>query len=156
MQKSKHFPGWDLATLQRLKADGKIAGISEPEPETPKGKIVGKHFKKRSKEKDHIAWVLWDFCSQNSLKLFEEYVFDETGQRAYRFDWCIPDQKIAIEYEGIFADKSGHTTIGGYSKDVQKYNLATHQGWRLIRLTAMDYKTLSEQLKILYKPNERS
>ena len=34
-----------------------------------------------------------------------EYAFDQV--RRWRFDWAIPEIKVAIEYEGIMVDASG-------------------------------------------------
>ena len=67
-----------------------------------------------------------------------EYRFDE--KRKFRFDFALPNLKIAVEYEGIFSEKSRHTSVLGYSKDVEKYNLATIQGWSVLRYTAKNYK----------------
>lgn len=60
-----------------------------------------------------------------------EYRFDDV--RRFRFDFCWPDLKIAVEVEGgIWKAKSGHSGAG-YLSDCQKYNLATAQGWKLFR-----------------------
>ena len=53
---------------------------------------------------------------------------------------------IAIEYEGIYSKKSRHTTQEGYNRDTQKYNLATTNGWRVLRYTADNYKNLETDL----------
>ena len=67
--------------------------------------------------------------------------------RLWRFDFAIPALGIAIEYEGIFSEKSGHTTIAGYIKDCEKYREAAKQGWKLMRYTNKDYKRLSTDLQ---------
>ena len=54
---------------------------------------------------------------------------------------------VAIEYEGIFSEKSGHTTLSGYKKDVEKYNLATKLGWKILRYTADNYFDFENDLK---------
>ena len=72
------------------------------------------------------------------VKFETEYRFDSV--RLFRFDIAIPSMMLAIEYEGIFSDKSGHTTAGGYIKDCEKYNLAAVQGWRILRYTGNNYK----------------
>jgi hypothetical protein len=66
--------------------------------------------------------------------------------RKFRFDWAIPDLKVAIEYEGLFSEKSGHTTVKGYTKDCIKYNLAALLGWKVLRYTALNYKELEQDL----------
>jgi hypothetical protein len=57
--------------------------------------------------------------------------------RRWRFDWAFPDQKIAIEWEGITSFKSGHLTLGGYTANCEKYNWAAILGWKVIRVTAL-------------------
>jgi hypothetical protein len=66
--------------------------------------------------------------------LVREYRFHPI--RKWRFDWCFPSGKIALEYEGIFSRKSRHTTKAGYSGDCEKYNHAALLGWRVFRFTA--------------------
>lgn len=66
--------------------------------------------------------------------------------RQFRFDWAILHLKIAIEYEGLFATKSRHTSITGYSNDCRKYNLAILNGWKVFRYTAKNYVELDYDL----------
>jgi very-short-patch-repair endonuclease len=93
---------------------------------------------KPSKEKTHLLIMLQQVCKDRGLTLVEEYRFHDT--RRWRFDYCIPERKIAIEYEGLFSQKSRHTTITGFSRDCEKYNAATLLGWRVLRYTAATYK----------------
>lgn len=74
----------------------------------------------------------------------EEYKFSD---RKFKFDFCITDHMIAIEYEGIQSAKSRHTSITGYSKDCEKYNLAQILGWRVLRYTTLNYTQLYDDLK---------
>ena len=64
--------------------------------------------------------------------------------RKFRFDWAIVTThfKIGIEYEGLMSKKSRHTTIGGFSKDTEKYNIASAAGWVVLRYTALTYKNM--------------
>lgn len=104
--------------------------------------------KKQSKAKEWLSVNLAYWCNENALELKEELRFDE--YRKWRFDWAIPALMVAIEYEGIFSEKSRHTSMKGYTGDIEKYNHATVKGWRVIRLTAKDYHgviTILEQLK---------
>lgn len=93
------------------------------------------------KEKLFIKYHL----DQTGLKIEEEYVF--STERKFRFDFCIIKKKIAFEYEGIFAGKSRHTTIQGYTTDCDKYNLAAVEGWRVLRYTAKNYRNIEQDLK---------
>lgn len=139
---------WTENDLKNLKAKGyKVDDLvsSKMEPTTKKIKIV-----KRSIEKDTIHAILDMLKLTNQI---EDYVlelqFDEN--RKFRFDYAIPSLMIAIEYEGIMSDKSRHTTIGGYSKDIEKYNLAVTQGWKVLRYTAMNYLELYTDLEKILK-----
>jgi hypothetical protein len=145
---------WSIAHLEKLKSEGKIrdyfVAVRTTDPE-PAGRIVAKHFQKKSKEKDWLAWNLFIWSVEQKVKLLEEYRFDATKKKMFRFDWCFPELQIGIEYEGIFSEKSRHTTVSGYSRDVEKYNMATEQGWRMIRLTAVNYKTVLKTLREMTK-----
>lgn len=133
--------GWQLSDIERLQSRGiKVEGIN------PSPKMLQKTVKLPKKEPvglSHIKEVLW------LLKIdFEtEYRFHEA--RKFRFDVCIKDKLVAIEYEGLHSAKSGHTTIDGFNSNIEKYNLATVNGWRLLRYTANNYMNFYNDLKIL-------
>lgn len=75
--------------------------------------------------------------------------------RRFRFDFAVPDHKIGIEYEGLVSEKSGHTTLAGYTKDTEKYNLAISEGWRVIRFTVKNYRAVITELeKLIYGTKE--
>lgn len=157
--------GWNEQRVKQLKDEGKIIDfkiIGCKNAEKYSADVPKNMLKKRSKEKAKIASDLTLYCRENHLLLIPE--FDFHPYRKWRFDWAVfrgvtleqvkkqrlwqpANQIAAIEYEGIFSEKSGHTTIAGYTKDVEKYNQANALGWKLIRLTAKDYKTVLQQLK---------
>ena len=56
--------------------------------------------------------------------------------RRFRADFYIPSLNCLIEYEGVFCGKSRHTNVIGYTKDCEKYNIASKMGYRLLRYTA--------------------
>lgn len=112
------------------------------------GRLVVKHFPKKSDALNWMDVVLINYCQRNGLQLYEEYRFCE--DRGWRFDWCIPALKVAIEFEGgIFQENSGHKTAKHYTKDTEKYTRAALEGWRVLRFTTLNYKTLIDQLKTL-------
>jgi hypothetical protein len=78
-----------------------------------------------------------------------EFEKDETfhPDRKWRFDWKLTKYKIAIEYEGLFSDKSRHTNVKGYSNDAEKYNQAQLLGWKVLRYTALNYKQVATDLR---------
>ena len=103
-------------------------------------------IEKVSLEKETIKKLLWVFDREGLIPGYvEELQFSQ--ERKFRFDWAIPELMIAIEYEGIFSKKSGHTTINGYTKDCDKYNLAALEGWKILRYTAKNYQNLGSDLK---------
>lgn len=56
--------------------------------------------------------------------------------RKFRFDCANVADKIAVEIEGgIWMPKGAHNTGIAMSKDMEKYNLAVLEGWRILRYT---------------------
>ena len=106
---------------------------------------------KPSREKDHIESVF----KKLGLKVIPEYAF--VPGRRFKSDWFIPSKNILIEYEGlIFANNkkgssgiSRHTSIRGFSRDMEKYNFCTKLGYRLLRYSAINYKNIEQDLKEL-------
>ena len=105
------------------------------------------HRPKKKKPSNKSVGEMKLLLKIEGIEVVEEYKFSDT--RKFRFDFAIPDKKIGIEYEGIFSGKSRHTTITGYSRDTEKYNLAVAEGWMVLRYTAMTYGKVIEDLKKL-------
>ena len=61
----------------------------------------------------------------------KEFRFHPT--RKWRFDYAIPEHKIAIEVEGGVWTGGRHTSPKGFLGDMEKYNTATMMGWRVFR-----------------------
>lgn len=146
---SKGFAGSKadiLRYLREQKASGKIRGFSDPDTEKPKKnpQKKGKTIPKVNKTKAWIAKNLWAWCKANKLTLLKEHMFH--GERKWRFDWALPDLKVAIEFEGIISEKSRHTTIVGYTGDAEKYSAAAILGWKVLRYTALNYRTMISDL----------
>lgn len=55
--------------------------------------------------------------------------------RKWRFDYAIPEHKIALEVEGGVWTGGRHTSPKGFLGDMEKYNTATIMGWRVLRTT---------------------
>lgn len=56
--------------------------------------------------------------------------------RRFRFDCANPEKKIAVEIEGgIWMPKGAHNTGIAMTKDIEKYNLAVLEGWKILRYT---------------------
>jgi very-short-patch-repair endonuclease len=68
--------------------------------------------------------------------------------RQWRFDYAIPELKIAIEIEGGVWTRGRHNRGTGFIKDMEKYNAAASLGWLLLRFTP-DMKLKSDTLRII-------
>ena len=144
----KRWNDKDLKNLEArgLKVEEQIKG-SVPKMENKPAPPPAKKFQKTSVEKTAIEYILKSFLQHNMIPEYvTEHKFDE--KRRFRFDWAIPSLKLAIEYEGIFSEKSGHTTITGYASDIEKYNLAQLQGWKVLRYTALNYADLAQDIEL--------
>lgn len=137
---------WTEKKIQELKAQGKIKDYRIEKKSSDRTKKISVR-QKPNKAKDWIDFNLQVWCNDQLLLLEREYRFHE--ERKWRFDWAIPELKIAIEYEGIHSAKSRHTTKKGYAGDIEKYNAATGLSWRILRYTAGDYKILLKDIETL-------
>lgn len=61
--------------------------------------------------------------------------------RKWRFDFCFPEHKIAVEVEGGSYTGGRHQTTIGFEKDLIKYNAAARLGWLVFRYTTRLVKT---------------
>lgn len=78
---------------------------------------------------------------------YSEYKFHP--DRKWRFDYCFPNQKLAIEIEGGVWIKGRHTRGSGFVKDMEKYNNAAVLGYRLLRFQPNDL-TKKETINTIY------
>lgn len=63
-----------------------------------------------------------------------EYPFAKSIGRKWRADFFVyPD--LLVEIEGGAWSGGRHTRGSGFTKDIEKYNCATHLGYRLLRYT---------------------
>lgn len=65
-------------------------------------------------------------------KLTEEFKFHPT--RKWRFDFALPEKKIAFEIEGGIWIKGRHTRPKGFLGDIEKYNAAAELCWLVFRI----------------------
>jgi len=73
--------------------------------------------------------------------------------RKFRCDAYFHEIKTAVEYEGLIAAKSRHTSITGYTKDCEKYNLLQMEGYRVLRYTALNYSRVIGDIEKIYNDN---
>lgn len=87
----------------------------------------------------HSALLLRGFalgCVTRQLPTPElEYRF--VTDRKWRFDLAWPRQKVAMEMDGGVWVKGGgrHNRGQGFLKDMEKFNRAAAEGWRIVRCT---------------------
>lgn len=66
-----------------------------------------------------------------SLGFVPEHPFrGRSGKRRFRFDWALPADLVAVEYDGRGV---GHQSVSGTWADADKSNEAALCGWLLIR-----------------------
>lgn len=63
-----------------------------------------------------------------------EHRFDPV--RLWRFDFAWPEQMLAVECEGGAWQNGRHNRGSGFIADIEKYNEAVLQGWRVLRYTS--------------------
>ena len=74
------------------------------------------------------------------FKVVPEYRFHPT--RRWRFDFAIPEEKVAVEVEGGVWTGGRHTDGSGFVKDMEKYNEATMRGWAVLRVQPKNLLTI--------------
>lgn len=77
------------------------------------------------------------FCrlveTRTGARCVREHRFHPT--RRWRFDYALPEHRLAIEVEGGVWTAGRHIRAQGFLGDMEKYNTAAVLGWRLIRVT---------------------
>lgn len=89
----------------------------------------------RSKPLTSGSEILSGILDKLPARVIPEYHFASASGREWRADFALPDMLLLVEYEGLPTafTKSRHTTRSGYVGDIEKYNYATKQGWRILR-----------------------
>ena len=72
-------------------------------------------------------------ASDIGVECIREYAFHPT--RKWRFDYAIPEHKIAIEVDGGVWINGRHNRASGYVKDLDKFNAAASMGWVALKFT---------------------
>ena len=85
------------------------------------------------------------------VEVVKEHMFHYT--RKWRFDYAIPDLKIAIEIDGSVWEYGRHNRPQGYINDMEKLNNAASQGWLVLRFTTHD-RLMNATLSLIKKTVE--
>lgn len=91
--------------------------------------------KKRQKAAKQPERDVFTTICKTDLKVECVKEFRFHPKRLWRFDYAIPDRKIALEVEGGVWTNGRHTRSQGFLGDMEKYNTATLMGWRVLRTT---------------------
>lgn len=106
----------------------------QPNTKTKKSRQTGNSYQIRD--------VFTTICRTDlGVECVKEYKFHPT--RRWRFDYAIPEHKIALEVEGGVWTGGRHTSPKGFLGDIEKYNTATLMGWRVFRTTPDELYKLS-------------
>ena len=60
--------------------------------------------------------------------------------RRFRFDFCWPEHRVAVEIQGGVYSNGQHVRGKGYERDMEKHNLATLAGWTVLYFTGNQIK----------------
>ena len=81
-------------------------------------------------------------------------------KRKFRFDRAWKAQKLAVELEGGVYSGGRHVRGAGFERDLEKMNLATVLGWRVLRYSSKmlndDPAGTIEQIKRVLKDSVQS
>lgn len=99
---------------------------------------------KKGRQKQNQQKITNDFFtalvkSTLHVDIVREHIFHD--KRRWRFDYAIPQYRIALEVEGGVWTGGRHTSPKGFLGDMEKYNTATLLGWRVFRTTPQDLNT---------------
>lgn len=79
--------------------------------------------------------IFLELLKKEGIELVKEYKFLQN--RKFRFDYAIPEHKIAIEIEGGVYTYGRHNRPIGYLNDMEKYNLAVLNDWKILRFPSL-------------------
>ena len=77
------------------------------------------------------AFELWLTQNKDIPEPTLEYRF--APPRRWRFDFAWPDQRVAVEIEGLTHGGGRHQRVEGFLADCEKYEAALMEGWRVYR-----------------------
>lgn len=112
------FKGWTVKSTE------KVTGSKIAKSKTSK------------KKNDHRENAIHAALNQANIKHERGYIFHPT--RKWKFDFALPEYKIAVEYEGGTYSGGGHTRGAHYWSDCIKYREAALLGWVVLRYVCND------------------
>lgn len=98
---------------------------------------------------EYAFLTLWKQCAEGYPDPVSEYRI--VPDRRYRWDYCFPAERIALEIQGGTWTGGSHGRGSGIRRDCEKNNLAVAAGWKVFYVTTDmlrdDPYTLIEQIK---------
>lgn len=91
---------------------------------------------KKTRQGDYFTQFVKDWTG---LECVKEFRFHPV--RRWRFDYAIPEFKIAVEVEGGVWTGGRHVSPKGFLGDMEKYNAAAVMGWKVLRCTPKELNT---------------
>lgn len=148
----KHRSNTNADFLKAL-ASSPVAKLNQHLLNSSNNSSSSKKLPKQPKSSKALRWIgknLHIWCREKKHTLRKEYEF--APGRKYRSDWAIEEMKVLIEFEGgVFMARGGHNSPTGIQRDIDKYSLAQKLGFTVIRLTAINYETILQQLDEILK-----
>lgn len=81
----------------------------------------------------HHVWLAPQLADRGLPAPAREFRF--VADRRWRLDFAWPEQRLALEVEGGVWTRGRHTRPIGFLGDMEKYNRAALEGWRVLRVT---------------------
>lgn len=105
---------------------------SKRKPRTIHNKTADIHDTRNIKNKEQRDTFTMLIEKELGCEVWSEFFF--STERQYRFDYCIPEYKIAVEQNGgiHMRGNSGHSSGTGIQRDMDKNALAASLGWTVI------------------------
>lgn len=135
--------------LERMLADNPEVSIQNDNTSSESPTDAQKQLKRAVRES--LSRLFLAHWKRNELPDLEsEYKFHP--ERRWKFDFAIPDKKIAIEVEGGTRQYGRHNRAEGYAKDAEKYNAAQAMGWQVFRLSDVMLKEGQDAVDAYLQP----
>lgn len=81
----------------------------------------------------------WEAVYGLDLRPEREYRF-AAPDRQWRFDFCWPAFRVAVEIDGGIFVGGGHNRGLQFTQNCEKLNAAVMRGWRVLRFTTLDLR----------------
>ncbi len=109
-----------------------MSDLTEPE----EVKRIAKHTRKAQLEQRFLE--AWTVHYRNLPRPIMQHRFHQV--RKWRWDFCWPEQKLAVEIQGGSFVGGGHNRGAQQQKDYEKQRVAVALGWRVLPFNTIDMK----------------